>query len=99
MSKKKYNFKWHKKCFIILYNDDAMIETSLHFPSIGIICSFLRETNRRNFVLLGKKSILIAPFSADEIKVATKKFGAEQTNTPEENITGTKKIKLFFQEN
>jgi hypothetical protein len=77
-------------------NDAAMNESSLYFPSVSAICSFLKEMNRHNFVLLGKKSTLIAPFSAEEISVALQKYGAKLTVLPENIFTQPGMNKSFF---
>jgi hypothetical protein len=78
------------------HNDAAMKENSLHFPSVSKICLFLKEMNRRNFVLLGKKLILIAPFSAEELAVAVKKYGAQLTDTTETVMADTNRTVTMF---
>jgi hypothetical protein len=59
-----------------------MPEKSLCFPSTAALCLFLKEINLRNFVLLGKKRTLIAPFAADAIALASKKYSATLLQTP-----------------
>jgi hypothetical protein len=78
-----------------LNNGPAMKETALYFSSIDEICSFLRETNRRNFVLFGKKSILLASFSAEEIALAQNEYGAIVTEIPEK-IRNNQKVLSGF---
>lgn len=63
-----------------------MNELSLWFPTVSAICSFLREVKRQNFVLLGKQSVLIAPFSADEIALAVDEYGAKMILVPEAEL-------------
>jgi hypothetical protein len=58
-----------------------MPEKSLCFPSTAALCLFLKEIHLRKFVLLGKKRTLIAPFAAEAIALALKKYSATLLQT------------------
>ena len=60
-----------------------MAEQALSFPTVSELCDFIRTVHLRNFVLLGKKAILIAPFSQIAIDMALKTYHAKLVDTPE----------------
>lgn len=69
-----------------------MTATALYFLSVDELCLFLKETNLRKFLLLGKKSILIAEFSSEALSLAIDQFHASPVEMPEVEIIRQQKI-------
>lgn len=60
-----------------------MYKCSLHFRTLSDLCSFLRDSRLRNFLLLGKKSILIASYSEAAIVMAQQTYHASMVENAE----------------
>lgn len=60
-----------------------MQRCSLHFNTIADLCSFIKDTRLRNFLLLGKKSILIAIYTEGAINLAQQAYQATMVETSE----------------
>jgi hypothetical protein len=61
----------------------AMQRCSLHFKTTADLCAFITDTRLRNFLLLGKKSILIATYTEAAIKLAQQTYRATTVETSE----------------
>lgn len=59
----------------------SMQRCSLHFNTIANLCSFIKDAHLRNFLLLGKKSILIATYTEAAIKLAQQTYQATRVET------------------
>lgn len=66
---------------------------SLYFKNTSDITNFLRQSGLRNFLLLGKESVLIAQLTKEQYDLAFS-FGGEKKETPEIR----KAIRDYFQE-
>lgn len=64
-----------------------MPNQSLHFTSIGSLCGFIRTTGLRNFVLLGKKNVLIADLPEEATRLALQEYHADLVNVQETKDT------------
>ena len=60
-----------------------MHKCTLHFNTIADLCSFIQDAHLRNFLLLGKKSILIASLTDAAIKQAKYRYKATTVETAE----------------
>lgn len=60
-----------------------MRKCSLHFHNIADLCSFISDTQLRNFLLLGKKSILIAALTDGAVQLAHQTYRATAVETAE----------------
>lgn len=69
-----------------------MYQGSLHFSSATDICRFLKAAQLKNFLLLGKKSILMASYSDAAVQLAKEKYKASVVETTELNQLG----KIYF---
>ena len=58
-----------------------MQRCSLHFKTIADLCSFIQDARLRNFLLLGKKSILIATYKEAAIELAQQAYQATRVET------------------
>jgi hypothetical protein len=54
-----------------------MNQYSLHFDSVTDICRFIKTVRLSNFLLLGKKSILVASLPDTAMRIAKEIFHAE----------------------
>ena len=70
-----------------------MTAKALYFSSTTELCLFLKETNLRKFLLLGKKSILIAELSAEALSLAIEQFHASLVDIPETEFFQQQKAK------
>ena len=60
-----------------------MYQVSLQFDSVADISRFLKAAGLKRFLLLGKKSVLVARFSETAMRVAKENFQAEVVDNPE----------------
>ena len=60
-----------------------MYQCSLHFCCTSDICSFLKVVQLKNFLLLGKKSILMANYPEYALRMAKEKYNASFVENPE----------------
>lgn len=60
-----------------------MRKCTLHFNTISDVCSFIKDAHLRNFLLLGKKSILIALLNDAAVKLAQQTYKATAVETTE----------------
>ena len=60
-----------------------MYQCSLHFCCTSDICSFIKGAQLRNFLLLGKKSILMANYPEAALRMAKEKYNASLVESPE----------------
>jgi hypothetical protein len=60
-----------------------MRKCTLHFNTIQDLCSFIKDAHLRNFLLLGKKSILIASMTDGAINLAKQTYKATTVETAE----------------
>ena len=60
-----------------------MYQCSLHFNSVTDICRFIKAAGLHNFLLLGKKSILLARYTDSTMQLAKEMFQAEVVDDSE----------------
>jgi hypothetical protein len=60
-----------------------MYQCSLHFNSVTDICRFIKTAGLKNFLLLGKKSVLVARYTDKAMQLAKEMFQAEVVSDPE----------------
>lgn len=61
----------------------AMQKCSLHFQTVSDLCSFIKAIHLRNFLLLGKKSILIASYTEASLQLAIQTYKATRVDSTE----------------